>query len=227
MRIFAVILARGGSRSVPRKNLALIDGEPLVVRAVNQAFRVAAIDEVIVSTDDDEIIQLFGGSRVLSVRRPAGLSTDDARSAPAAIHALAATDAGSDDIVVLLQPTSPLRSDEDIARTLAGLQGFRSSVAVCEAAPHPFKTLIATPKGYGPTRQLADLEAPRQELPLALHPNGAVYAVEVGDLVAHNSFLVEPINPVLMPTNRSIDIDGPEDLALVRYLVERASDTIG
>lgn len=225
--VFAIVLARRGSRSILRKNLETIGGEPLVLRAVDQAFRIAQIDEVVVSTDDSEILSLLAGSGALLVDRPAHLATDDARSAPAAIHALTAVGAAVDDVAVLLQPTSPLRSDEDVIQVIAGLDGHGSSISACEIGTHPFKALVETANGYQPVRELADLESPRQALPLALVPNGAVYAIRFADLAARESFLVQPMNLWVMPPERSLDIDTPEDLARARQVIEQKGTSPG
>lgn len=228
--VWAVILARAGSRSIPRKNLAVVGGKPLVQIAVEQAVRCPEIHRVVVSSDDLDIAGLVATLAAEFVDRPAELATGSARSAPAAIHALQALGAAPSDIAVLLQPTSPMRADEDIRSTLLALDGFRSSVTVEEASAHPLKALIESPTGYVPTRSLEDLEKPRQDLPRAVTPNGAVYAIRVEDLAANGSFLVTPINPVLMPKERSVDIDSPSDLAQARSLFgsdENASEPLG
>lgn len=220
-RVYAVVLARRGSRSILRKNLETVGGQPLVLRAVEQAFRIAQIDEVVVSTDDREVLSLVAESGALLVDRPAHLATDDARSAPAALHALTAVGAAADDVAVLLQPTSPLRSDEDVIQVIEGLDGHGSSIAARETGTHPFKALIETANGYRPVRDLADLESPRQALPPALVPNGAVYAIRCADLAASGSFLVQPMNLWVMPQERSLDIDTPADLARARQAIEQ------
>ena len=224
-RVYAVVLARRGSRSILRKNLETVGGQPLVLRAVEQAFRIAQIDEVVVSTDDREVLSLVASlvaeSGALLVDRPAYLATDDARSAPAALHALTAVGAAADDVAVLLQPTSPLRSDEDVIQVIEGLDGHGSSIAARETGTHPFKALIETADGYRPVRHLVDLESPRQELPPALVPNGAAYAIRFADLAASGSFLVQPMNLWVMPQERSLDIDTPADLARARQVIEQ------
>jgi N-acylneuraminate cytidylyltransferase len=225
--VWAVILARAGSRSIPRKNLAVIGGRPLVLIAVEQAVRCPEIHRVVVSTDDADIARLCAAFDVDVVERPAELATDQARSAPAVIHALGTLGAAPSDIAVLLQPTSPMRADGDIRSALVALNGYRSSVTVEESFAHPLKALIESPTGYVPTRSLEDLERPRQELPRAVTPNGAVYVIRVGDLAASKSFLVAPINPVLMPPERSIDIDSPGDLAQARSLFGSGEDSLG
>jgi N-acylneuraminate cytidylyltransferase len=216
---WGLILARAGSKAIPRKNLVEVGGLPLVLRAVRQAVRIADIARVVVSTDDPEIARLVRSPGVEIVQRRAQDATDDARSAIAAIHALEVVGAQADDVAVLLQPTSPLRSDDDIRRTIAGLRGGGCCVTVCEARHHPFKSLVEQNGELAPPRGWADLEQPRQDLPPAFVLNGAVYVLRVSDLVANRSFFCLPIRTVVMPEHRSLDIDGPWDLASAEALL--------
>ena len=218
--IWGLVLARAGSKGIPRKNLVSLRGVPLVLLAVRQALRVPVIDRVIVSTDDDQVVTLVAGEAVEVVRRPPELATDGARSAPAAIHALDAADADEGDVVVLLQPTSPLRSDDDVARTIAGLGEAGCCVTVREVHQHPLKTLLEGDGGFLAPRDVGDLEMPRQTLPRAVAPNGAVYVVRVADLRLSNSFFVHPIRTVTMPEDRSLDVDSPEDIVRAEWLME-------
>lgn len=217
--IWGLVLARAGSKGIPRKNLVSIRGVPLVLIAVQQALRVKAINRVVVSTDDDDIETLVAGEAVKVVRRPPELATDGARSASAAIHALDAADAQEEDVVVLLQPTSPLRSDDDVTRTIAGLGETGCCVTVQEAEQHPLKTLLESAGGFVAPRDLADLEMPRQALPRAVAPNGAVYVIRVADLNSSNSFFAHPIRTVTMPQDRSLDVDSPEDIVRAELMM--------
>ena len=213
--VWGLVLARAGSKGIPRKNLARVGGVPLALLTVRQALRVAAIDRVVVSTDDEDVATLVSSESVELVRRPPALATDDARSAPAAIHALDASGAHEDDVVVLLQPTSPLRTDEDIERAIAGLGEGGSCLTVVEVEHHPLKALLECATGFEAIRNAMDLETPRQELPRAVAPNGAVYVIRVADLRSGNSFYSRPIRTVMMPQDRSLDVDNPEDIARV------------
>lgn len=219
---WGLILARAGSKGIPRKNLVSLRGVPLALLAVRQALRVPGIDRVLVSTDDDEVVALVSDERVEIVRRPAELATDDARSASAAIHALRAVGAGPEDVVVLLQPTSPLRSDEDIERTIAGLGAGGCCITAQEAEHHPLKALVDHGQGYEAPRDLADLEMPRQKLPRAVVPNGAVYVIRVADLETQSSFFAHPIQTVTMPQDRSLDVDTPTDIERAEGLLQAA-----
>jgi len=218
--IWGLVLARSGSKGIPRKNLVRIGGVPLVLLAVHQALRIAAIDRVLVSTDDDDVATLVSSAAVDVIHRPAELATDGARSASAAIHALDAAGASEEDVVVLLQPTSPLRSDEDIDRAIAGFAGAGCCVTVQEVEHHPLKALLELAGGFAAPRDLADLEVPRQELPLAVAPNGAVYVIRVAELKARDSFFAHPIRTVMMPRDRSLDVDSPEDIVRAEMLMK-------
>ena len=217
--IWGLVLARAGSKGIPRKNLVSIRGVPLALLAVHQALRISAIDRVIVSTDDDEVAALASGVAVEVVRRPPELATDGARSASAAIHALGVVGAQADDVAVLLQPTSPLRSDEDVERTIAGLGDSGCCVAVQAVERHPLKTLIEHGGRFDAPRDLADLETPRQRLPRAVAPNGAVYVIRVADLKSGDSFFAHPIRTVTMPSDRSLDVDSLEDISRAEMLM--------
>jgi N-acylneuraminate cytidylyltransferase len=217
---WGLVLARAGSKGIPRKNLVSLRGVPLVLLAVHQALRVSTIDRVLVSTDDDDVVTLVSGEAVEVVYRPSELATDGARSASAAVHALDAAGAHEEDVVVLLQPTSPLRSDEDVERTIAGLGGTGCCITVQEVEHHPLKTLLERGSGFESPRGLADLETPRQELPRAVAPNGAVYVIRVADLRSRDSFFSHPIRTVMMPRDRSLDVDSPEDIVRAEILME-------
>jgi N-acylneuraminate cytidylyltransferase len=212
-RTWAVVPARAGSKGLPGKNVAPLAGRPLVEHAIAQGARVAGIDEVVVTTDDPQVAAVAHRLGVRVVDRPEELAGDLARSVDAVVHALDAVEAADDDLVVLLQPTSPLRSDADVAGCLARADGAGAVVTVCEADHHPFKGFVEVDGALVPVRELDDLEAPRQALPRALRPNGAVYVVGVGQLRREGRFLVAPVDVVEVPLERSLDVDTAADLA--------------
>ena len=128
-----------------------------------------------------------------------------------------------DTLVLLLQPTSPLRTGDDVRAVLdrhaAGDVG--STLTGCAVGHHPLKQLLVDDAGTAsPVRTWADLEAPRQQLPRALRPNGAVYVTAAGAMAAAGAVLVPPLAVVEMPEERSLDVDTAEDLAAARALLE-------
>lgn len=221
--VLAVITARGGSKGLPRKNLAPFRGEPLIAWTIKAAQAAVGIDRLILSSDDDEIIEV---ARSLGCeapfRRAPELASDTATSVDVVLDAV--DRAPGYEIVVLLQPTSPLRTSADVEGTLAVMArtGAPSVVSVSEAPCHPY--LIY---GHDPDGRLAPfVEKPpalgwrRQDLPPAFRINGAVYAADVAWLRARRAMvLAGETAGYEMPVERSIDIDTLEDL----QAAERAS----
>lgn len=215
-RVLGVITARGGSKGVPRKNLAEFRGVPLVQWTIEAARASECLDRVILSSDDAEIIAL---ARRLGCEAPfvrsADLATDEASSVDVVLDA--ARRSPGYEIIVLLQPTSPLRLAADIDGTLRRMAetGAQSAVSVFEAVHHPYlvfgvgdderlKPIVDLPPG-GPGR--------RQDFPPAYQLNGAVYAAEVGWLTHSRVFVKSGETvPFVMPAPRSLDIDTLEDL---------------
>lgn len=217
----AIILARRNSKGVPLKNLRTVGGVSLVGRAVAAARQSGCFDRVIVSTDGADIAAEARNHGAETLMRPDELATDTAASLPALLHALDA--AGIDEgVAVLLQPTSPLRNARHIAEAMRLFDGQNrqgSVVSACAAEHHPYKTLIADGYGgYAPVHQAADLSAPRQTLPAAYRPNGAIYIADIADLRRTQSFFAEPLQLFVMDEASSVDIDCEADLQLAeRY----------
>lgn len=213
--VLAVITARGGSKGLPRKNVLPFRGAPLIEWTIRAAQGSQHIDRLIVSTDDDEIAAVCRTAGCdVPFMREAALASDTASSVDVVLDA--AERVPGHDIVVLLQPTSPLRTAEDIDATLTMLQrtGAPSAATVAEAPCHPFLTFRRDAAG----RLEAYIDAPagqsfrRQDLPEALQLNGAVYAADLA-WVRSTGALVKPRETaaVLMPPERSADIDTLED----------------
>jgi N-acylneuraminate cytidylyltransferase len=229
-KVVAVVPARGGSVGFPGKNLAAFLGRPLVAAAVQVGLDSA--DRVLVSTDDERIGEVARQSGAELVRRPAELAGPSSRTVDAVRHAIDDRGLPDDTIVVLLQPTSPLRTAADVEECLR-LHGNRptgSVVQVTERDHHPWKSCVLVDGAagrdggrnvLGPVRDWADLEAPRQSLPAAFRPTGGVYVVSAGDLRAHNRFFVPEVLGQVIPAARSIDVDSAQDLAAA---VRRAAD---
>jgi N-acylneuraminate cytidylyltransferase len=222
-RTWAVVPARAGSKGLPGKNVAPLAGSPLVEHAIAQAQRVAGVDEVVVTTDDPQVAAIGARRGAHLVDRPAELAGDLARSVDAVVHALDAVGAADEDRVVLLQPTSPLRTDEDVTACLARAGDVGAVVTVCEVDHHPFKGFVEVDGELTPVRHLDDLEAPRQALPRAVRPNGAVYVVGVGQLRREGRFLAAPVTVVEVPLERSLDVDTAADLARAEAILGGAT----
>jgi CMP-N,N'-diacetyllegionaminic acid synthase len=226
-RVLAVIPARGGSKGLPGKNILDVDGRPLLAFSVEAAQASRAIDHVILSSDDDDIIAaaLNCGCDV-PFRRPAELATDSAATIDVVLHALDQMEGY--DVVVLLQPTSPLRTAADIDGACEQFLQCRApacvSVSLAEQSPYwmyhitgdgDLRPVLETPAGV--TR--------RQDLPPVYALNGAIYVADVAWLQHTRNFLTPETVPYVMPTARSIDIDSATDFHLfIKSITEKTHE---
>jgi CMP-N-acetylneuraminic acid synthetase len=224
-RVVGVIPARGGSKGLPRKNIRLLAGAPLIAHSIRAALQSSLLDIVVVSTEDQEIAEIAAAYGAKVVQRPASLATDTVQNTSVVRHVMEMLGEPVSH-VVLLQPTSPLRLAADIDACLAPLLAgrARSVMTVTPAEHHPGKTLLLTPEGEAtPFTCEADMEARRQDLPVVFRQNGAVYALGGDDFLASDRFILFPSRAHVMPPERSIDIDGEFDLFLAEKLIEQAS----
>lgn len=201
MNVLAIIPARAGSKRVPRKNVREVGGRPLIAWTIEQARASKRITRLVVSTDDPEVMAIARGLDVEVLERPANLCDDKASSSTAVHHALHGIEA---DLVVLLQPTSPLRSTSDIDNCiyLAAKEGA-PVVTVCLAEAKP-ETMFSICDG-GKLRGLEHRD-PLYKL------NGAVYAAPVRDFL-EGGFVQKKTIAHAMPADRSLDIDTETDMA--------------
>jgi len=230
VRALAVVPARGGSRRVPRKNLAELGGKTLVRRALETALAAGCFDAVTLSTEDAEIAAEADGLDVIVLDRPPELATDDALAYDVVRHALEVLEQGRRfDVAAVVQATSPFTSPADVAGAVAMLArtGAASVVSVVkvEAGLHPLKLKLL--EGDRLVPYLAeDGLAPSQLLPELWMRNGSVY-VSRRDVLDHGRLIDErDVRAFVMPAERSLDIDTPRDLAFARFLFERKADPL-
>lgn len=230
-RVLAVIPARGGSKGVPQKNILPVGGRPLIAWTVAAALAAKTVDRVILSSEDEAIMAAArdAGCEV-PFRRDASLATDEAASMDVLIDALERVPGF--DVVVLLQPTSPLRTAEDIDGALEIMQrsGAPGCVSVCEATDHPWLTFgrdeagaleSLCPRPVGTSMR-------RQDLPPAYVLNGAVYAADIAWLLEHRRLIAPGRTAAyVMPPERSEDIDTWEDLRRADRLLSEKAATAG
>ena len=226
MRVLGIITARGGSKGIPGKNLKPLAGKPLLAYTVETARRCAALDRVILSTEDEAIAAAARdmGCDVPFIR-PMSLAMDDTPHLPVIQHAtrwMQERAKYQPDAVMILQPTSPLRSAADIAAAVALLErsGADSVLSVSEvpAHSHPLRTLRLDDKGNAvlfatgePVRTRINR---RQDLPPAWVMNGAIYACRTRVLFdTEPSLYGDRVVAYRMPVERSISIDDLDDWA--------------
>ena len=228
MTCIAIIPARGGSKGIPNKNLAEVDGQSLVTRAISCAVQSGVVDFVVVSSDDRSILEVATASGAIAIQRPADLATDTAAIEDAIAHALRKFSEShpTPTTLVLLQPTSPLRQASTIsgAVRLFAVNGSVGSVyGVTEAEHHPYKTFIVSDSTLLPVGSIEDLSRSRQELPKAYRQSGSIYVVGVRDFLASNSLHVSPVHWIEVSREEAIDVDTPADLEAVRQAARNAN----
>lgn len=214
MTYIAIIPARGGSKGIKDKNLQLVDGLSLLGRAISVAKDTGGISRVIVSTDSESIMEEAIKYNA-EVHRRRDLTSSDSAKTIDVIKDIYFDMGLSNEICILLQPTSPLRGTDDIQTCMNEYENnpVKSVVSVTLCEHHPYKIIVQDNEGQMvPIRQMSDLEAPRQELPKALRVNGAIYISSFKNLIEHNSFFCHPTRFFEMGEDESIDIDNYRDL---------------
>jgi CMP-N,N'-diacetyllegionaminic acid synthase len=224
-RTLAIIPARGGSRGVPRKNIRLLCGKPLLAYTIEVALRSKRLDRVIVSTEDGEIAEVSRryGAEVIS--RPPELAQDDTPSLPVYQHVIRHLEGTEDyraEIIVILQPTSPLRLVEDIDRAIEDFLKGRcdSVVSVCEVEHPPQWMYTLVRNRLKPITNDGENVTRRQNVPKVYRLNGAVYVTSRDIIMKENRVLGRDTAAHIMSPERSVDIDTELDFKLAELLMK-------
>ena len=229
MAIIAIIPARGGSKSIPGKNIKLLAGKPLIVHTIETALKCKLLYRVIVSTDDKKIADISKkhGAEV-PFMRPKELALDSTPMEPVLQHAVSHIEQNEKshiDIVVLLQPTSPFRKVSDIENCIKKLKNEKadSVVTVCEAEHNPYFVMMKFQNdNLVPFLKTEKPITRRQDAPKVYRLNGAVYAVRRDVLMNENKLFTGNTRAVIMPQERSIDLDSQLDFEFAEFLIKRA-----
>ena len=232
--VLCVVPARGGSRGIPRKNLRVVGGLPLVTWPIRAAASSQHVDAVICSTDDAEIADAARRAGALvPFDRPANLATDKANSVDLVLHALdsLAAEFGAFDYVVVLEPTSPLTESRDVDAALVRLSSKRehadSVVGVSECgSAHPAFCVSLSANGLVELGQPGSVLTPtrRQDVRPMFFFDGSIYVSDVDTLRRRHSFIHDRTLALEMPRWKSFEIDDPLDLVLVEALLARRKD---
>jgi N-acylneuraminate cytidylyltransferase len=212
--ILGLIVARGGSKGLKRKNVRKVGGKPLIAWTIVEAKKSKYLDRLILSSEDKEIISVAKkwGCDVPFVR-PKELSKDETPGIAPVIHAIRVLP-DKYDYVVLLQPTSPLRLalDIDACIELCIDGGNQSCVSVTEPDKSPFWMFYRDVSGLIKPVIRAENILRRQDLPIVYALNGAVYVADCNWLLKRCSFVMKKTCAYIMPRERSLDIDTGLDL---------------
>ena len=220
-RFIAVIPARGGSKGVPRKNIKLLAGRPLIAYTIDQARSVAELDRVVVSTDDREIraTALALGAEVID--RPADLATAEARTEAALLHVLDAVAQRGEqfDYIVVLEPTSPFRSPDLIRESLRLITTADAESLLAVRAVHEITGTIDDGGYFRPF--VLGQPRRRQERTPSFGEASTIYICRVDYLRRTGSLVAEDWLAIEVPAEQAVDINTPEDFEYCEFLLER------
>jgi CMP-N,N'-diacetyllegionaminic acid synthase len=221
-----LITARGGSKGVPKKNLADLSGKPLLAWTI-EAAKNSKLDRIVLSTDDTEIAD---AGKLLGVEvpflRPKNLASDSAKSIDVAIHATNELGLENEDSLMILQPTNPFRSMDDINKAIDLLadRKFDSAIGVTPVGSHhPERMLeLANEFLFRPDFASVNEHLSRQELKRLFIRNGAIYHTNV-NIVKSGRFRGDYCAPVIMADLNSMNIDSRFDLEIARIVAANFS----
>lgn len=225
LNIIGLVPARGGSKGLPRKNIAPVNNKPLIAYTIQESLKSAYIRRTFVSTEDDEIAAVAREYGVEVIPRPLELAGDDTPSLPVLRHAIGFLENEKHlvpDIVVVLQPTSPCRLVIDIDSAIElYLQSENSTVvSACETEHSPFWSFVIDAGRIVPLMPKADTVKRRQQAPKTYRLNGAVYVMSRYAIMEHDpSPFGGDARAYIMPPERSIDIDSQLDLELAQLVL--------
>ena len=218
--VVAIIPARGGSKGIPRKNILPLAGKPLLAHSIESSLNASLIDRTVVSTDDEEIARVAGQYGAEVVIRPSELATDKAITELAMIHAVEQLeqDGRAVDMVVLLQPTSPLRPDDLIDKCIKKLldENADSLLTVCPA--HYF--FWEREAGNVRAHYNYECRPMRQDMNPMYRENGNVYVTRRNILIDNRNRLGGNIEMCVMESEDSIEIDAAFDFWLVEQIMQ-------
>ena len=219
IKVLAIIPARGGSKGIQRKNIVDFAGKPLMAWTILASLASKIVSRTIVSSDDQEILSIARSYGADTLLRPDSLSGDFDSSESVALNAIECEkDSGREyDVIILLQPTSPLRTsiDIDCAFNKFYLSKENSLVSICEINNKFLKSFFQDAKGR--LSSIVDSKfssKPRQLLPKTFTPNGAIYIIKEKVFCQTKSFYSNTCIGFEMSQSKSIDIDTPKDLEL-------------
>ena len=216
-KVLAIIPARGGSKGIPRKNVKAISGKPMIQYTIEAAKDCEYIDKVIVSTEDEEIADIsMRAGAIVPFSRPEELATDEAKIIDVVMHAVEFYERKAEhfDIIVLLQPTSPLRNAEDVTKALEYFIRKEQSPIFMRSfnKENELEKIVSE-----------DDDVRGQDMKRYYRINGAIYINKASELNPQTSFNDNQMGYVLTKEH-GIDVDEPQDLVVAEYYLSQACD---
>ncbi|MBC8496523.1 MAG: acylneuraminate cytidylyltransferase family protein [Chloroflexi bacterium] len=232
MNVLGLISARGGSKSIPKKNISLLNGQPLLAYTCEAALSSQRLTRVLLNTDDPEIAEVGRSCGVeVPFMRPPDLAADDTPILPVIQHALAWLKNQQNfevEVVVLLQPTSPLRKAEhiDAAVDLLVESGADTVVSVV-AVPHnfsPTSVMRLDERGHLTPFEAGPMILRRQDKPKVYARNGPAILAIRREIIEQGRLYGDVVLPLEMSRIESIDIDDGDDLAMAEFWLRRSQE---
>lgn len=230
MRLLGIIPARGGSKGIRNKNIVNVYGKPLISYTIEAALASACFDGLVVTSDDDAILNVASKYPVTLLKRPAELATDTAGSDGVIEHALKVCGGNNDfELLMLLQPTSPLRSADDIREALHLYKETSPAMVMSVTKLQDGLQKAFKRDAQGFLTGVLSKDAPfqrRQDLPDLFLPNGAIYLCARAEFIKDGKLPRDLIVPYEMPPQRSVDIDTEADLLIFENLLKEKTEYV-
>lgn len=224
MNICSIITARGGSKGVPKKNIKLINKKPVIAYSIEESLKSNIIKETYVTTEDKEIASISREFGAKIIDRPQELARDDSTSVDVVLHSLDYLEKNCElpEFFVLLQPTSPLRTKEDIENAIKlFIENECDALISVSQLDHSSMMSFEIKNSFlTPNCDEKFLNKRRQELPNFYCPNGAIYITTPASLRENKTFIPKKTIPYIMPKERSVDLDTEFDFKLVEFLLK-------
>jgi CMP-N-acetylneuraminic acid synthetase len=220
LKYLAIILARGGSKSIPYKNLKELNGLPLIAHSINLALDCNIFDDVIVSSDSEEILSISKNFGASIIKRPIEFAEDNSTSESAIIHTLheLKKDGKEYDAIVLLEPTSPLRTKNSVIKALQVFKNsnFTTLISVVE----DFSTFWRKHEKFG-TPLLPNLSRRRQDREPLYREVGVIYISSVSHMLNSKTFISERMHLHICNQLEAIDINSEYDFKIAEALMNK------
>jgi CMP-N-acetylneuraminic acid synthetase len=225
-KTLCIIPARGGSKRIPRKNLLPLAGKPLLAYSIEVAKESGVFEEVVVSSDDEDILALADSLGVSSDRRPEQLSGDTVRFVEVIEEYLLRPGVrGEYKHVASMLPTCPFRTVDDVRESYRLFDQKTEDRFLVAVTEYDFPPQLAMDLAQdGMTLSMRDpdtygLTTRSQSLGKAYHPNGAIYLATVDSFLREKTFFSQPLLGYVMPAERSFDIDYPYQLKVAEFMM--------
>lgn len=223
MKILYVIPARGGSKGIPYKNIKLLNGKPLIFYSIDVARELTSDEHICVSTDDDEIIEVVENYGLkVPFKRPTHLATDDATTNDVLLHAIEfyKNEGIKYEVIVLLQPTSPLRTTENVKEAISL---YSSNIDMVVSVKESYAATVLCMDNEQGFLDLCfnNKTLRRQEMPKYYEYNGAIYVINVESLKKFGIQGLIKKKKYIMNEFSSIDIDTSCDFNIAEFLLSK------